>query len=174
MWPSPPTPTTTARAGAQQRQRLADHVHDGQAGVRVRGDVGRFQAGRKREDTAVGGREQFGEAAVAGEAGEGQAPGAAHVVADAARRAEAARQLGVADDGVAHGDVLDLRADVVHPAGVLVPSVIGSSVGTAGANHPSRMCRSVRHSPAPPTRTTTSWGPRTTGPATSSSRGCCE
>ena len=51
------------------------------------------------------------------------------------------------------------------------PRVSGSSVATAGANQPSRMCTSVRHSPAPATRTMTSCGLVIVGSGMSSSRG---
>jgi hypothetical protein len=53
------------------------------------------------------------------------------------------------------------------------PRTSGSSDGMTSANQPSMICRSVRHSPAPPILTTTSSGPVTWGSGTSSSRGGC-
>ena len=53
------------------------------------------------------------------------------------------------------------------------PRTSGSSDGMTPANQPSMICRSVRHSPAPPILTTTSSGPATWGSGTSSSCGGC-
>ncbi len=51
------------------------------------------------------------------------------------------------------------------------PSVYGSGTWVFGSHWPSTMCRSVRHSPAPPIRTMTSNGPVTVGSGTSSTTG---
>ena len=45
------------------------------------------------------------------------------------------------------------------------PSTYGSSTPDFSAHWPSWMCRSVRHSPAPPMRTMTSCGPVISGSA---------
>ena len=52
------------------------------------------------------------------------------------------------------------------------PSVYGSGGAIASAHWPSMMCRSVRQTPAPPIRTSTSNGPVTVGSGTSSTTGC--
>ncbi len=58
-----------------------------------------------------------------------------------------------------------------HPA-FSCPSVYGKVTLDFSAHWPSMMCRSVRHSPAPPTSTITSNGPAMPGSGTSSSTGC--
>ena len=51
--------------------------------------------------------------------------------------------------------------------------IVYGRVGFIRSSHwPRMMCRSVRHTPAPPTLTTTSSGPVTLGSATSSTVGC--
>src|SRR6266542_3245535 len=53
------------------------------------------------------------------------------------------------------------------------PRVYGNPTPDRPAHWPPTMCRSVRHSPAPPTRTITSHGPATVGSGTSSTTGRC-
>ena len=51
------------------------------------------------------------------------------------------------------------------------PIVYGRVTPDFSAHCPSTMCRSVRHSPAPPISTSTSSGPATSGSGTSSTTG---
>jgi hypothetical protein len=106
--------------GPEQGYGLAGDVHRGEPGVGVRGEVDGVEARRQREHAALGGEQQVGEPAGPGQTGEGEAAGAAHVVADAAGRARAAALLGVADHDVARRDLPDLRPDRLDHAGVLV------------------------------------------------------
>ena len=75
-------------------------------------------------DRSRAGHEEVGEAAVAVDARE-RAVDAVHVVAGAARPAQPAGDVRMHDHRVADLDVGHRRADLVHPAGVLVPGRVG-------------------------------------------------
>ena len=113
-----------ARARAQYRDRLLDGVDRGEAGIGERGDVLGLEAGAELDHRARGGLQQVGEPTVAVDTRE-RAVEAVHVVADAAGQAQAAGDVGMDDDGVADLDVADARADLVHPARVLMTGGVG-------------------------------------------------
>jgi hypothetical protein len=113
---------TTARV--QQRGRLLDRVVGGQAGVGQRGDVLGVQDRVELDHRPRGGLEQVGEPAVDRDARE-EVVLAVHVVAGAAGPAEAAGDQRMDDDRVADLDVGHGRADLLHPAGVLVAEDVG-------------------------------------------------
>ena len=111
-------------ARVEQRDGLADRVVGGDAGVGEGGDV--LGLGLRVElDAGPGRGEQvLGHAAVAA-TGRGTAVLAVHVVAGPAGAAQPAGRGRVQDDRVADGHVGDRRADLVHPAGVLVAEDVG-------------------------------------------------
>jgi hypothetical protein len=118
MWPRPPAPMT------QQGHGLADRVVGGQPGVGQGGHVGRLELGVDLDHRPCPGLEVRGHATVGVETGE-EAVHAVHVVAGPAVPTEPAGRLRVQDDGVPWGDVADVRADLVDPAGVLVAQGVG-------------------------------------------------
>ena len=160
MWPkSSCADDDAAVAGRQTPGRLGRGVVGGQAGVGQRGDVGRLQRVVDLDDAARRGLQILGVATVGVDAGEFVGL-AMHVVAGAAGAAQPAGDQRVQDHLVALGDVGHRRADGVHPAGVFVADRVRQlRPGIFSAHWPSRMCRSVRHTPAPPILTTTSKGP---------------
>ena len=113
-----------ACAGVEDRRRLLDRVVGGEPGVRQRCDVLRVQRRVELDDRPRGGLQQLGEPAVRRDARE-RVVRAVHVVARAARAAQAAGDERVHDDRVADGDVRHRGADLVDPAGVLVPEDVG-------------------------------------------------
>src|SRR5215207_2274293 len=114
----------TGGARIQQGHGLADGVVGGQAGVGQGGHVGRLELGVDLDHRPGPGPQVGGHAAVGIEAGE-EAVDAVHVVPGPAGAAEAAGRLGVEDHRVPGGDVADVRADLVDPAGVLVAEGVG-------------------------------------------------
>ncbi len=165
----------------QQCNRLTHRVVGGEPRVRQRGYVSGV-GGRVEADTRPRTRAQvLGHATVViGHTGE-SACRTSHVAASPACRAQSVGRLRVQDHGVADLDVGDAGADRVHPARVLVSQGVGQPRAhclgplpgpIAWAHCPSVMCRSVRHTPAPPIRTMTSSGPDSTGSGTSSTVGC--
>jgi hypothetical protein len=108
------------RARVEERHGLAYRVVGGQARVGQRRDVRRPQRGIQLDHGSGGGEQQVGHAAVGVDAGELRGR-AVHVVAGAAGPAQAARDEGVQDDRVSGPDAGHGRADLAHPAGVLVP-----------------------------------------------------
>ena len=149
---------TQRSRGRQPPRRLGRRVVGGQAGVGERGDIRRFQRVVDLHDAAGRCLEVLGVPAVGVDAGK-RVGLAVHIVAGAAGPAQPARDQRVDDDLVAFADVGDRRADGVNPAGVLVPDRVRQLDLDFSAHWPSRMCRSVRHTPAPPILTTTSNGP---------------
>ncbi len=107
MWPTPPTPTTTAVVpGHEQRCQPLDGVVGREARVGVRRDRGGLDAGRERHERALGHEHVVGEAAVDREAGE-LVVDAEHVDAAAARHAHAAAVRREDEHRVALGDRRD-------------------------------------------------------------------
>ena len=126
MWPSPPAPITHAGgARVEQRDRLAHRVVGGDAGIGQRRDV--LRLGRRVElDAGPGRGEQvLRHAAVVSESPGKELFDAVHVLAGPAGAAQPAGRRRVQDHGVADGDVGHRRADLVHPAGVLVADRVG-------------------------------------------------
>ena len=120
MCPTPPTPITTAvDPGVGEMGEPADRVVGGQAGVGVRRDGHGLDTGRQQQERTLRHEHVLGEAAVDRQAGE-LVPDAVHVVAAAARNAEAAAVRRVDEHRVALRDGGDSRADLFDPAGVLV------------------------------------------------------
>ena len=122
-------------AGVEQRESLADRVVGGDAGVGEGRDVLGLRL-RVQLDAGPGrGQQVLGHAAVPGQAGE-LAVLAVHVVAGPAGVAQAVGRCGVQDDGVADGHVGDRRADLVHPARVLVAEDVGQRGAHGGVPLP--------------------------------------
>jgi hypothetical protein len=157
-------------AGVEQRQRLAHRVIGGDPGVGERGDVLRLRRGVELDAGAGRGEQVLGHAAVGGQTGE-RGVLAVHVVTRPAGVAQAAGGGRVQDHRVADGDVGHRGADLVHPAGVLVAEDVRQRGAHPAVPLPSMMCRSVRHTPAPPILTITSSGPVIAGSGTSSITG---
>ncbi len=109
----------TRRARVQQRDRLAYGVVGGDAGIGERRDVLRPRLRVELDAGPRRGQQVVGHAAVVRQAGE-RAVGAVHVVAGPAGPAQPARRRRVQDDRVADLHVGHRRADLVHPARVLV------------------------------------------------------
>jgi hypothetical protein len=100
-------------------------VVGGDARVGQRGHVGRVRARVELDAGPRRGAQVLGHAAVvARQAGEERRL-ALHVATPPAGQAQPARGLRVQDHGVADGHVGDARADLVHPARVLVPDDVG-------------------------------------------------
>src|SRR3954468_5974541 len=139
MWPSPPAPITTVLVPAPTTgiAFLTAWIAVSPASASAAIEAGSSDGASFTTERALGGsrggdppaavmagEQQAGDPAVAVDAGE-RAVDAVHVVAAPARRAEPARDERVHDHRVADLDVGDAGADLVHPAGVLVPGRIG-------------------------------------------------
>src|SRR5690349_6858850 len=111
-------------AGVEQRDGLAHRVVGGDAGVGQGRDVLGLRLRVQLDAGSRRGQQVLGHAAVPGQAGE-VAVLAVHVVAGPAGVAQTAGRGRVQDDRVADGHVGDGRADLVHPARVLVPEDVG-------------------------------------------------
>ena len=164
-------------AGADDHGVLARHQMSGgllgdavggQPGVGVGRHVLRREALGQFDQGTLAGVQEVGVAARRVDAGEA-ALARVHVVAAPAGEAVAAGHQRVADHRVADLDALDARADLLHPARVLVPHDVGEGDIHVPLPHaPSMMWRSVRQTPAPPMRTITSVGFSIVGSSTSS------
>ena len=133
IWPTPPTPTTTAVVPGVQMPRDATHrVVGGQPCVGVRRHVARLQAVRQPDELALGDQQPFREATVDRQAGEAVAI-TVHVIAAPAGDAQAAAVGRVNDHRVADRDRRDEVADLFHPARVLVAE--HARQGDAGGLH---------------------------------------
>ena len=120
MWPTPPTPITTAVVpGDCERRQPAHRVVGGEAGIGMRRDLGRLDPVGQPHERALRDEHVVGEAAVDGEPGE-LVPRAVHVVAAAAGDAEAAAERRVDEHRVALRDRRHPGADLLHPTCVLV------------------------------------------------------
>ena len=115
----------TGRPRIQQRDRLAHRVVGGDPRVGQRRDIRRL--GRRIELHAGPrrGQQEVGHPAVVVAQAREKGLTAVHVVAGPAGPAQPAGGLGMQDHRVADGDVGDRRADLMHPAGVLVADRVG-------------------------------------------------
>src|SRR5208337_1947649 len=107
-----------AFAGIELAGRLLHRPIGGQARVRIGRDVLRSEGLRQRHDVALGGAQILGVAAVGIEPG--KLAGPVHVEASPAGETGSAGDLGMDDHRVADLDALDLLADRLDPARVLV------------------------------------------------------
>ena len=161
MWPRPPAPMTTHLSrGRQPLGGLGRGVVGGQAGVGQRRDVGRLQRVVDLDDAARRRLQVLGVPAVGVDAGELAL--ASQCTSSPDRQARHSPQVisGCRITLSPSVTLVTAEPDRVHPAGVLVADRVRQlHLGIFSAHWPSRMCRSVRHTPAPPILTTTSNGP---------------
>ena len=113
------------RARVEQRQRLAHRVVRRDAGVGQRGDVLRLGRRVELHAGARRGEQVLRHPAVGAVQPREDALGAVHVLAGSAGAAQAAGRRRVQDHRVPDGHVGHRRADLVHPAGVLVTDRVG-------------------------------------------------
>ena len=120
MWPTPPTPTTTAVVpGISELRQPLDGVVGGETCVGVRRDRGRLDAGGQRQERPLGHEHEVGEPAVDRQPGE-LVVHAQHVDAAPARHAETAAVRREQEHRVALCDRRHAVADLLDPARVLV------------------------------------------------------
>ena len=106
-------------ARIEQGNRLTDGVLGRDAGIGESGDVFRPSAWVQLHARPRRGEQLLRHAAVVRQARE-RAAFAVHVIAGPASAAQPAGWGGVQDDGVAGFDIRYCRADLMHPAGVLM------------------------------------------------------